>query len=538
MRQMIAEDYYDDDGYDDYDDDYVALSKKKTPNSGQKQSPKKPAKAKNVPTKTKPSAQSSEKGKNKPNIVSTVPPISATELSSTTRTTDVSTKKQTDNPMDFPVPKELIRSNNSRIPLTVVVLGHVDAGKSTITGHLIYAASNNSKTTLQREPTNFAWLVDEDEKERQHGVTMEIATKQLDTASKFRVVFQDAPGHQDFVPAMITGTAAADAALLTVDATSDIRKGQLREHVFIAKGLGVNQILALFNKFDLVGWDKSDKYYILEGQVREFLATVGYPSNRVRCLPLSGLSGVNIMRSDSRQCDSDDTKLLRTWYTGPTLWEALDNFDPPAHHPKLLEKLLRLVVSDVLEGSNAVSVRAQVVSGWIKEGENLTVLPVGDSTTLSKITSIHHPAERSKYFGSGEMVEGVLSGLEAQRVSTGSVLVRPQQRPPLATVCRVKLFVLDITVPLIRGAQVMLHMHYVDVPCHLKELLRSLDTDGATTKRERPRALTKNTAAIVELQLALPICMEAFADCRALGRFVLRRSGNSVAVGRIEQIVR
>ena len=359
---------------------------------------------------------------------------------------------------------------------------------------------------------------------------------------------------------MITGTSAADAALLTVDATdlhTALHKsggGQLREHVYLARGLGVNQILVVFNKMDLVGWDNATRYAAMEAELRAFLTQqVGYPAARVRCVPVSGLTGTNIFASSSKnkaaESLDEDTMKLRSWYKGPTLQEALDQFEPPVQQQqKLLEKPLRIVVSDVLDGSGTgVAVRAKVVAGWAKQGEPMVVLPVGDETTLTKLSSLHsnsvappqqQASERRLYCVAGELIDCTVSNIDAQRISTGSILARPNFRPPLASRCRAKIFVLDgITIPLIRGAQAIFHMHHLDIPCNIAVLVRTLKADGTSVLKERPRALTKSCSAIVELQLAVPVCMEAFADCRALGRFVLRRSGDSIAVGRIEEVL-
>jgi len=444
--------------------------------------------------------------------------------------------------------------------LTVVVIGHVDAGKSTVTGHLLYGSgnatgNNNNNRRNRNQPINYAWLLDEDEQERAHGVTMDIATKQLET-THFQIVLQDAPGHSDYVPAMITGTSAADAALLTVDAT-DLHTalhsgGQLREHAFLAKGLGVNQILVVFNKMDLIGWDNQAQYDALHAEMLNFLTRqVHYPEKKVRFVPVSGLTGTNIFPSSGSDDDDEETRKLRSWYKGPTLKEALDAFDPPVQQQsKLLEKPLRIVVSDVLESSGAgVALRAKVVTGWAKQGEAMVVLPVGDETVLTKLSSLHtnmtgspivssSSDERRQYCVAGELIDCTVTGIDAQRISTGSILARPHFRPPLADRCRAKIFILDgIGIPLIRGAQAIFHMHHLDIPCHLAILVRTLKPDGTSVLKERPRALTKSCTAIVELQLAVPVCMEAFSDCRALARFVLRRSGDSIAVGRIEEVL-
>ena len=633
VKQLVDEDYYDDDAdyyddnYDDYDDGYtggstsmkVAAKKNKTGSAvSQKQSSKQqPGATKNSATKsnaatvvpsTKAKSSTAQSGgiskisspasmgndnfsKNTvtiataTNSATTLLPPPGFDKEPTLQTMDHPIQYRSSNttnldgsPSSLTIPAVLLEqvTQQERIPLTVVVLGHVDAGKSTISGHLLYGSdtsrSNNkqqsrlSNNSVNRNSnTNFAWLLDEDEQERVHGVTMDIATKRLvnSTSSKFDIVLQDAPGHADYVPAMITGTASADAALLCVDATdlhTALGNGQLREHAYLARGLGVNQILVVLNKMDVVGWDQEATYLRMESMLMEFLIKqVGYPAARVRCIPLSGLTGTNLFPIGNNNISDADTNTLRLWYKGPTLIEALDNFQGPASQQlsKLLEKPLRVIVSDVIESSGNLSLRAKVVSGWVKQGETLVVLPVGDNAVISKLNSLHvstlreestttttQQQGRRQYCAAGELLDCVITGIDAQRISTGSLLVRSSSRPPLSARCRSKIFVMDnsgngnisaIQVPLIRGSQMIFHMHHLDVPCHVSALIRTLKPDGVTTLKERPRALTKNCTAIVELQLAIPICMEAFTDCRALGRFVLRRNGESIAVGRVEE---
>jgi len=587
VKQLVDDDYYDDydddyydEGYDDYDD-YTGGS------AQVQQTKKKQSAAKKAPAPVKPkqqqqSATNNTKKDNKTSAAKgpTAPPAgfsaAAPQTKATPQSATVSAEKTTPSvttaasgtPQAAPPPVPAIlrqqqadnnsKTTNKKVPITVVVLGHVDAGKSTVTGHLLYGSSSMSGSSAgnkqgRNSTVNYAWLLDEDSKEQAHGITMDIATKQLETTN-FQVVLQDAPGHAEYVPQMITGTSSADAALLTVDATdlhTALHKsggGQLREHVYLARGLGVNQILVVFNKMDLVGWDNATQYAAMEAQLRTFLIQqVGYPASKVRCVPVSGLTGTNIFSVANKSSD-DDTMKLRSWYKGPTLQEALDQFEPPIKQQQnLLEKPLRIVVSDVLDGSGTgVAVRAKVVAGWAKQGEPMVVLPVGDETTLTKLSSLHSnsvetqqkASERRLYCVAGEVIDCTVANIDAQRISTGSILARPNFRPPLASRCRAKIFVLDgITIPLIRGAQAIFHMHHLDIPCNIAVLVRTLKPDGTSVLKERPRALTKSCNAIVELQLAVPVCMEAFADCRALGRFVLRRSGDSIAVGRIEEVM-
>jgi elongation factor 1 alpha-like protein len=451
--------------------------------------------------------------------------------------------------------------------LTIVVLGHVDAGKSTIAGRLVLGnqkqqrSSSSQKARRNRGRTNtntgsaekfeYAWVLDEEGTERVHGNTMEVGVKSLDDSlfTNFRIVLQDAPGHSDYVPAAITGMAAADAAVLVVDASADSESasggggsgGQLREHVLLAKALGIQQVIVVFNKMDLLGWTNERAYRAKEARLVAFLTgkAVGFHRHRVQCIPTSGMTGTNIFNINN---DNDENRALRSWYgNGPSLVEALDQLESPVlQQKKLLSMPFRLIVTDVQsESGNYVTVRAKVAQGWVQQGEKLVLANVGDEVTLAKISSLHRsdgmnqnkqsnhvndedhvPVEannlqqqrdpRQQYCVAGELVDCSLSGIHtAARISTGSILSRLVNRPPLTSRCRARILVLGdrSSVPLIQGAHVIFHMHHLDVPCHLSALLRTVQADGSTVK-VRPRALSKNCLAMVELKLASPVCME------------------------------
>jgi elongation factor 1 alpha-like protein len=535
----MVDDYYDDedddyydDNYDDYDDSYVA--------------PKAKPKAKN----TQVNKQVSKPQPNKPQPITKQPQVTtkprteppALKATSTTPSSSVSlstnSNAKNSNALSPPVPELLIREQNSHnTPLTVVILGHVDAGKSSVTGHLLYHHPHNNIGKRAKHPPQYAWLLDEDEEERAHGVTMDIATKSLRTASGRLLVIQDAPGHADYVPAAITGTALADAALLVVDVTdfsTAFQAGQLREHALLARGLGVSSLLIVLNKMDLVQWQQ-DIFDDVQQQLVEFLISpqCGFSASKVRCVPVSAVNGDNIY-----------TPMKDSWYTGPTLWEALDQFDSTPQYRKLLEKPSRLLISDVVASTGSgVSVRAKVLQGWVQTNESVVVWPYGDETKLTKLQRFDADSidkERSQYASAGELIDVVLSGIDAMRISPGQVLTRPNQRPPLAKKCQATIIVLSKQQNnnvIIRGAQVTFHMHSLDIPCHISKLHRTFKPDGSVL-HEHPRALTahgtSNVIALVELTLQVPICMQTFVDCRPLGRFVLRRAGDTIAVGRIE----
>jgi elongation factor 1 alpha-like protein len=635
VKQLIDEDYddyYDDD--DDYydDDDYkpapprvapTPAAKKKSPKPPSTPSLKTPSTHNKAATGTPKKQQSQQQPKaqknasassqTNPSYMGGKEPDHKTQLDAksvsfqATSASQNSIKSNNHNnncpqsvPEPCPPPEILesmscISSKNAtkKTPLTIVVLGHVDAGKSTIAGRLVMGRkqqqqqqnqrrrnrgkNNNSKGT---DKFDYAWVLDEEGTERVHGNTMEVGVKSLDESlfTNFRIVLQDAPGHSDYVPAAITGMAAADAAVLVVDATADSESasggggGQLREHVLLAKALGIQQVIVILNKMDVLGWDNEHAYRSKEARLVAFLTgkAVGFHRYHVRCIPASGMTGTNILNNADDNDNDDETRVLRTWYgNGPTLVQALDQLESPLlQQEKLLSMPFRMIVTDVQsESGSLVAVRAKVAQGWVQQGEKLVVANVGDEITLAKISSLHRPdgmnrnnkqsdtaddescvnvevknlqqqQPQPQYCVVGELVDCSLSGITTTaRISTGSILSRRTNRPPLSSQCRARILVLGdrLSVPLIQGAHVIFHMHHLDVPCHLSALLRTIQADGSTLKA-RPRALSRNCLAVVELKLASPVCMESFADCQALGRFVLRRSGDSIAVGRIEEV--
>ena len=217
-----------------------------------------------------------------------------------------------------PLPQVL---KNTRSQLSMVVLGHVDAGKSTLMGQLLVQVGQVNKRAAEKQPS-LAWLLDEDEGERAHGVTMQIATKSF-TTPVHDIIILDAPGHKDFIPIMITGAAHADVAILVVAATRGEFEsgfeggGQTKEHVILARGLGVSQVIVAINKLDVDDWNH-DRYQEIQQRVKEYLVQQQFKPARIRFVPLSGLTGENV-----KDC-KDET--LKSWYKGPTLLEAIDGF--------------------------------------------------------------------------------------------------------------------------------------------------------------------------------------------------------------------
>ena len=475
----------------------------------------------------------------------------------------------------------------------MVILGHVDAGKSTLTGRLLLSLNHVSQRQLQKyqkassaigkSSFALAWFTDEDESERERGVTIDIATKFVKTA-KYDLTILDAPGHKDFIPNMISGTASADCGLLVVAATtgefeagfasgvntaggssgeSSRTVGQTREHIVLSRGLGVTQFVVAVNKLDAADptWSK-DRFNYIQSLVLDFLKAQGFKEQRITFVPVSGLTGVNISREGKME-DEEGWKTLRKWYKGPTLLEALDGFTPANRD---FEKPLRLIVTDVSSEGKNVTVRGRVPQGFVRAGDSVVVLPVGDETSVVRVErgkatkegSSPYSFASSKNDGSqsttevddipglencalaGDIVEVTLSGIDPARLSPGCVICHPHPslRPRVKRKFEARVLVMErLAVPIIRGSQVLLHMHSIDVPAVLNKLVSSEKRGDHNAKpRQNPRVLTGGVTATVEVTLSEKLVIEESNECKALGRFVLRRGGDTIAVGLIDKV--
>jgi len=277
--------------------------------------------------------------------------------------------------------------------ISLVVIGHVDSGKSTSTGHLIYKCGGIDKRTIEKFEKEasemgkgsfkYAWVLDKLKAERERGITIDIALWKFETP-KYYFTIIDAPGHRDFIKNMITGTSQADCAILIVASGAGefeagiSKEGQTREHALLAYTLGVKQMIVAINKMDdkSVNWAK-DRYEEIKKEVSEYLKKVGYNPEKIPFVPISGWHGDNMMEK------SDNMK----WYDGPTLIEALDKITPPKRPS---DKPLRLPLQDVykISGIGTVPV-GRVETGIIKPNMVVQFAPSGIVTEVKSV-EMHH----------------------------------------------------------------------------------------------------------------------------------------------------
>jgi elongation factor 1 alpha-like protein len=395
--------------------------------------------------------------------------------------------------------------------------------------------------------------MDEDESERERGVTIDIATKSISTPSH-DITILDAPGHADYVPAMITGAGVSDVGILVVSSArgefesgfdsssvgSNRPTGQTREHITLARGLGVSQLIVAVNKLDASepSWSQG-RFEEIKSRLEPFLQLNGFNTNRVQFVPISGLTGVNIKTKP----DMDDNAVeLAQWYKGQTLLEAIDSFQPAKRN---IEKPFRFIISDLYQEGKGVMVKGRVVQGVVSVGDKVSILPIGDVATVNRIDRAvgstdddEIDAERMKIALAGESIDIYLVGIDIARVTVGNIISDADLslRPAIQKKFLAKILVMDdITVPIIRGSQFLLHMHTLDVPATVNSIFSKTGNDGVEISR--PRVIVGGSSACVEMKLSEKLCLETYTECKALGRFVLRRGGDTIAVGIIESLI-
>ncbi|XP_076378952.1 translation elongation factor EF-1alpha (GTPase) HBS1 isoform X1 [Megalopta genalis] len=428
------------------------------------------------------------------------------------------------------------KRGDSKEQLHLVVVGHVDAGKSTLLGRLlcdlgqipsrlIHKYQQESKK-IGKQSFAYAWVLDETGEERERGITMDVGQSKFETETK-SITLLDAPGHKDFIPNMIIGATQADVALLVVDATRGEFEtgfdsgGQTREHALLLRSLGVLQLAVVVNKLDTVNWSQ-ERFNEIIGKMSIFLKQAGFKDNVV-FVPCSGLSGENII--------TQPKEALSNWYQGPTLISVIDNFKCPE---RPVNKPFRLSVNDVFKGTGSgFCVSGHVETGMASVGDKILVLP-GNEMAVVKGLQVDETSTTNVF--AGDHVVLTLSGLEQQNVGIGDIICNPQYPIPVTTCFQAHVVVFAVKIPIVKGLPVVMHQQSLVQPAVITKLVAQLHrTTGEITKK-KPRCLPKNSSAIIEITTQNPVCMELYKDIKELGRVMLRVEGTTVATGLVTKI--
>jgi len=432
--------------------------------------------------------------------------------------------------------------------INIVVIGHVDSGKSTTTGHLIYQCGGIDKRTIEKFEKEaqemgkgsfkYAWVLDKLKAERERGITIDIALWKFETP-KFYVTIIDAPGHRDFIKNMITGTSQADCGVLIIAAgTGEFeagisKNGQTREHALLAYTLGVKQLIVGVNKMDSTEPPYSQaRFEEITKEVSNFIKKVGYNPAAVAFVPISGWHGDNMLSTSANMSWYKGWEITRKEGNakGTTLLDALDAIIPPT---RPTDKPLRLPLQDVYKigGIGTVPV-GRVETGIIKPGMVITFAP-NNLTTEVKSVEMHHEALSEAT--PGDNVGFNVKNVSVKDIKRGYVASDSKNKPAFA--CKdftAQVIVLNHPGQICNGYSPVLDCHTAHIACKFNEIKEKVDRRTGKAVETNPKSIKSGDAAIVELVPSKPMCVEAFSDFPPLGRFAVRDMRQTVAVGVIK----
>jgi elongation factor 1-alpha len=439
--------------------------------------------------------------------------------------------------------------------VNIVVVGHVDSGKSTTTGHLIYKCGGIDKRAIEKFEKEaadmgkgsfkYAWVLDKLKAERERGITIDISLWKFETERYFVTVI-DAPGHRDFIKNMITGTSQADCAILIIAAGTGefeagfCKEGQTREHALLAYTLGVKQLIVAVNKMDSTTPPYSEaRFNEIEKNVSVFIKKVGYNPNTVPFVPISGWIGDNMIEKSENMpwykgfsVERKTAEGKSVTATGVTLLNALDSLELPQ---RPTDKPLRLPLQDVYKigGIGTVPV-GRVETGILKPGMIVTFAPQNLSTEVKSI-EMHHEALTEAT--PGDNVGFNVKNISVKEIHRGNVAGDSKNDPPKGTEdFLAQVIVLNHPGEIKNGYAPVLDCHTAHIACKFAEIQSKIDRRSGKVLEERPAMIKSGDAAMVLMVPSKPMCVETFAQYPPLGRFAVRDMKQTVAVGVIKEV--
>ena len=442
--------------------------------------------------------------------------------------------------------------------------GHIDAGKSTLMGRLLYDLKAIDQRTIDKYKKEaesigkgsfaFAWVLDQGTEERERGVTMDIAQNTFSTSTTNFTIL-DAPGHRDFVPNMIAGASQADFAVLVIDGSggnfeSGLR-GQTKEHALLVRSIGVQQLIVAVNKMDTTGWSKP-RFNDIQSQLSTFLLSAGYSAQNITFVPCSGLEGGNIFNK------IEDS--AADWYTGPTLVAALESIESSTTFA--VEKPLRMTVADIFWSSitNPLSVSGRIEAGSLQIGDNILIQPSGETAVIKAIdlddssetedsTADDLDASTTNQSGTAGPPQWAVAGnnvtlhliptsatttthdLATSDIRPGDVLCSPTNSPiQNVTKFTAKLLAFDHLMPM----SVDVHRGRLHKSGVIAKLIETLDKNSGQTLKKKPRVVQPQSWVRVQVDFVDEAQKEMKVALEAGNRVILRAEGSTVAVGVVE----
>ncbi|MGC9181841.1 translation elongation factor EF-1 subunit alpha [Thermogladius sp. KZ2Tp1] len=421
--------------------------------------------------------------------------------------------------------------------LNLVIIGHVDHGKSTMVGHILYRLGYFDQKTMQmieeeakkmgKESFKFAWLMDRMKEERERGVTIALSYMRFETKKYFFTII-DAPGHRDFVKNMITGASQADAAILVVSARKGefeagmSPEGQTREHAILAKTMGIDQLIVAVNKMDATEPPYSKERFLqIKETVGKFLRGLGYNPDKVQFVPVSAWTGENLIERSPNM----------PWYDGPTLVEILDTLQPP---PKPLDKPLRIPIQDVynISGVGVVPV-GRVETGVLKVGDKVVFMPAGVVGEVRSIETHHMRIDKAE---PGDNIGFNVRGVEKKDIRRGDVAGHLENPPSVVEEFTARVFVIWHPTAIAVGYTPVIHVHTASVASRITEIVGKLDPRTGQIVEKNPQFIKQGDNAIVKFKPIKPLVIEKYSDFPPLGRFAMRDMGKTIGIGIVTDI--
>lgn len=424
--------------------------------------------------------------------------------------------------------------------VSIIFMGHVDAGKSTMGGNLLYLTGSVDKRTVEkyereakdagRQGWYLSWVMDTNKEERNDGKTIEVGRAYFET-EKRRYTILDAPGHKMYVSEMIGGASQADVGVLVISArkgeyeTGFEKGGQTREHALLAKTQGVNKMIVVVNKMDdpTVNWDK-ERYDQCVKNLSNFLKAIGYNVKQdVIFMPVSGYTGAGLKeRVDPKDCP---------WYNGPSLLEYLDNMN---HLDRHINAPFMLPIASKMKDLGTI-VEGKIESGHIKKGNTTLLMP--NRTTVEVLSIFNETEAEVDMAVCGEQVRLKIKGVEEEDISPGFVLTSPKN--PVKNVSKfvAQIAIVELKSIMSAGFSCVMHIHTAIEEVTITQLLHKLEK-GTNRKSKKPPAFAKRGMKIIAVvETVEPVCVETYQDYPQLGRFTLRDQGTTIAIGKIVKIL-
>jgi len=410
----------------------------------------------------------------------------------------------------------------------LAIIGHVDHGKSTLVGRLLYETGSVPEHVIEQHKEEaeekgkggfeFAYVMDNLAEERERGVTIDIAHQEFDTDEYFFTIV-DCPGHRDFVKNMITGASQADNAVLVVAADDGVQP-QTQEHVFLARTLGIGEMIVAINKMDLVDYEEG-RYQEAVEEVTDLLNQVRFDTENAKFIPVSAFEGDNIAD------ESENTD----WYDGEILLEALNALpepEPPTDAP------LRLPIQDVytISGIGTVPV-GRVETGMLNTGDNVSFQP-SDVGGEVKTIEMHH--EEVPQAGPGDNVGFNVRGIGQDDIRRGDVCGPADDPPSVAETFQARIVVMQHPSVITAGYTPVFHAHTSQVACTIESIDQKIDPATGEAEEENPDFIQNGDAAVVTIRPQKPLSIESANEIPELGSFAIRDMGQTIAAGQVMSV--